>query len=435
MKKILFILAGMFLTIQLNAQEVKHVLLISIDGLRPEFYLEKGWDTPNLRSLMQTGVYANGINSIFPSVTYPSHTTIITGAYPASHGVFYNAPRGAEKGRWYWESNLIKTKTLWDACKEAGLTTGAVMWPVTVGAPITWNFPVKRADDDDKSDQWTVTKPFITPANLADEMINNKVISGNVGEFKYPKIDHTIGDMSTFILKNYQPNLMAVHFVGADHYQHIGGRESKQAFTSVALIDKEIGRLLQVLDDKKMRANTTIIITGDHGFADNERAFSPNVLLAKMDLLANKDGQAKFTTPGGSAFLYVKDKKLIAPITTMLNELPDSQKVFRVVNRKQLDAIGADPSAALALAFNKGVIGKPGNKGELLTAFKGGGNHGYYPDFQEIKTGFIISGAGVACHKQVDGLGIKDIAPLITDILKLPFKAKDGKLFPNILAK
>ncbi len=433
MKKILFLLASTFLTIQLHAQETKHVLLISIDGLRPEFYLKKGWDTPNLRKLMETGVYANGINSIFPSVTYPSHTTIITGAYPATHGVFYNAPRGAANGRWYWEASLIKTKTLWDACKEAGLTTGSVMWPVTVGAPITWNFPVKRADAGDKSDQLSVTKPVVTPTNLVDEMLNSEVISGNVDEFKYPKIDHTIGKMSTFILKNHKPNLMAVHFVGADHYQHTDGRESKKTHNAVALIDKEIGRLLKVLDDEKMRANTTIIITGDHGFADDEKAFSPNVLLAKMNLL--ETGQAKFLTPGGSAFLYVKDKKLVPSITKMLNELPEDQKVFRIIDRKQLDAIGADPSASLALAFNKGVIGRSGKNGELLVDAVGGGNHGYFPDFEEIKTGFIINGAGVASHKEVSGLGVKDIAPLIADILKLPFNAKDGKLFPNILSK
>ena len=433
MKKILFLLAGTLLTIQLNAQQgVKHVLLISVDGLRPEFYLEKGWDTPNLRNLMETGIYANGINSIFPSVTYPAHTTIITGAYPASHGVFYNAPRGAPNGRWYWESNLIKTKTLWDACKEAGLTTGSVMWPVTVGAPITWNFPVKRADNDDKSDQLSVTRPFLSPANLVDDMINHKIISGNEDEFKYPKIDHTIGQMSAFILKSHKPNLMAVHFVGADHYQHSGGRDSEQAHNAVALIDKEIGRLLTVLKDEKMRANTTIIITGDHGFADNEKAFSPNVVLAKMNL---SEDEAKFTTPGGSAFLYVKDKKVVPSIVKMFNELPENQKVFKIIDRKQLNAIGADPSASLALAFNKGVIGKPGKKGELLVDINGGGNHGYFPDFQEIKTGFIINGAGVAGHKEVFGLGIKDIAPLITDILKLPFNAKDGKLYPNILSK
>lgn len=435
MKKILFLLAISLVYTELYAQKPKHVLLISIDGFRPEFYLEKGWQTPNLRSLMQEGMYANGINSIFPSVTYPSHTSIITGAFPASHGIFYNAPRDGENGEWYWNSSLIKTKTLWDACKEAGITTGAVMWPVTVGAPINWNFPVRRPNSNEKLTQLSLAKALGTPAGFVDVLIKNGVLSGSQKDLEYPQLDNTIGDISAYIIKRHHPTLMAVHFVGADHYQHGSGRESKQTHKAIALIDKKIGELLQVLEDINLRDNTTIIITGDHGFVDSDKAFSPNILLAKMGLITKEGRQAHFVSTGGSAFLYVKDKKLVPSITKMLNQLPDSQKVFRLIDRKQLDAIGADPSAALALTFNDGVVGKGGNNGELLVDKKGGGSHGHYPDFHDIKTGFIISGGSVSAHKEIEGMGIQDIAPLIADILKLPFKAKDGKLFPNILIK
>ncbi|OAQ40353.1 hypothetical protein A5893_05210 [Pedobacter psychrophilus] len=435
MKHILLIFAGSLLAIQSYAQQNKHVLLVSVDGLRPEFYLEKGWDTPNLKSLMESGIYANGINSVFPSVTYPAHTTIITGAYPDKHGIFYNVPIGSSNGHWNWEFDLIKTETLWDACKKAGLTTGAVMWPVSVGAPINWNFPVRRADEDEKSNQYTITKPFVTPSGLIDEMTNNNVIAGTEDELNYPQLDKTIGEMSSYILGKHQPNLMAVHFVGADHYEHAGGRDSKQAHIAVALIDKQIGKLLQVLKDNHLRESTTVIITGDHGFVDNEYVFSPNVLLAKMGLIDDKGWKAKFFTPGGSAFLYVKDKKLLPSILKMLDELPPNEKLFKVIYRNQLNTVGADPSAVLALAFNKGVVGKTNIKGNLIEEKKGGGNHGYYPDFKEIQTGFIITGTGISNHKEITGMGVKDIAPLISEILKLSFKSKDGELFPNIIKK
>src|ERR1700744_2762968 len=104
------------------AQSAKYVILISIDGSRPDFYKENSWGTPNLHQLKNAGVYADGARSVFPSVTYPSHTTIITGALPATHGVYYNErfdPDGP--GRWYWEENLIKSPTLWDAVHKAGL--------------------------------------------------------------------------------------------------------------------------------------------------------------------------------------------------------------------------------------------------------------------------------------------------------------------------
>src|SRR5690606_26378411 len=95
--------------------QTKHVVLISIDGLRPDFYKEKSWNTPNLQKLMKDGVYADGVNSVFPSVTYPSHTTIATGAFPARHGIFFNAPFGSENDRWYWEDSLVRVPTIWGA--------------------------------------------------------------------------------------------------------------------------------------------------------------------------------------------------------------------------------------------------------------------------------------------------------------------------------
>ncbi|MDX1545268.1 MAG: family 43 glycosylhydrolase [Christiangramia sp.] len=66
--------------------------------------MNEEWDAPHLKSLMETGVYANGINSVFLSVTYPSHTSIISGAYPSEHGIFYNV------SRWTDGSTLLKNE-------------------------------------------------------------------------------------------------------------------------------------------------------------------------------------------------------------------------------------------------------------------------------------------------------------------------------------
>ena len=65
---------------------------------------------------------ADGVRGVFPTVTYPSHTTLITGAMPARHGIYYNSPfePGGQTGRWYWEADAIRVPTLWDAVREAG---------------------------------------------------------------------------------------------------------------------------------------------------------------------------------------------------------------------------------------------------------------------------------------------------------------------------
>ena len=77
-----------------NAQEVEHVILISIDGFRPDFYTDAKWPTPNIKMLAKEGVFADEVRTIFPSVTYPSHTTLVTGVFPEKHGIYYNRAIG-----------------------------------------------------------------------------------------------------------------------------------------------------------------------------------------------------------------------------------------------------------------------------------------------------------------------------------------------------
>lgn len=66
-----------------------HVVLISIDGLLPEYYLRPqdfGLSLPNLLSLRDAGSFAETVVGQYPSVTYPSHTSMVTGMRPAQIG-------------------------------------------------------------------------------------------------------------------------------------------------------------------------------------------------------------------------------------------------------------------------------------------------------------------------------------------------------------
>lgn len=419
--------------------QAKHVILISIDGLRPDFYKDASWPAQHLQRWKKEGVYADGVRSVFPSVTYPAHTTIVTGALPARHGIYYNVPYGEKKGHWYWEESYIQTPTLWDAVKKAGLRSGAVMWPVTVGAPIDYNFPVRRADKDEKTDQLTVTLPYITPAGLIDEIQNKATGKLSAKSFDDGHLDITIGQMGAYIFKTYQPNLLALHFIGADHMQHQYGRDAVETKHAVALIDSMINVVMKSVADAGLRDQTAVIITGDHGFADSKTTFSPNILLQQAGLISESDWAAKFHGVGGSAFLYVKtknDKTTVDKVKEILNGLPEGQrKLFRIIGRDELNRAGANPEVALALAMEKGVVVNNDVSGELIKARKKGGNHGYYPDFDEINTGFIAFGAGIEKQRRVGIMGVKDIAPLVTALLGLSFTSPDGVLIPGVLTQ
>tara|TARA_R110002049_G_scaffold76250_4_gene196097 strand:- start:17319 stop:18608 length:1290 start_codon:yes stop_codon:yes gene_type:complete len=416
-------------------QDDRYVLLISIDGLRPDFYMEEDWNTPTLKSLMKTGVYADGINSVFPSVTYPAHTTIVSGAFPREHGIFYNEPRNSQNNHWFWEYERITTKTIWEAAKEKGLTTAAIMWPVTVGAPITYNFPVRRPYGGEKGNQLSVTEPLVTPETLMPEMRSAGVIKSN-DQFKHETIDQTIGGMGQYILKKHRPSLMAVHFVNVDHVQHVHGRDNSFVKDAIHNVDVQIGKLIKVLKEGNIYEKTDIIITGDHGHVDINKVFLPNLLLKKAGLIIGNSWKAKFTTAGGAAFLYVKDKKYTKQVKDILNTLPDEQKgLFTIYDRNDLDKIGADPEAALALGMKKGCVSNSELKGSIVQNRKLVAAHGFFPDFKEIQTGFIISGPNVAGHdkKITFDMGIQDVAPLISSILDLDFESKDGVFHNGIL--
>ncbi|WP_153042859.1 ectonucleotide pyrophosphatase/phosphodiesterase [Rufibacter ruber] len=340
-------------------QTAKHVILISIDGFRPDFYLDKKWSAPNLQKLMASGVYANGVNSVFPSVTYPSHTTLVTGALPARHGIYYNAPIDAKNGEWYWFENQIKVATLWDAVQKKGLTSGSIMWPVTVGAPITYNFPVKRADNDEKTDQLSVTRPVVTPANLLDEFEKGSNTKLTPNHFKGDDLDRTTGKMANYIIAKHKPSLMAIHYLAMDHAGHDYGRDHDHIRESLVLVDSLIGNVLQTVEKAGIKNQTAIIITGDHGMVTRTTNLAANVWLTQAGLMGKDGWKARFEGAGGSAFLYLKDKNDKATLEKvkqiLANVTPEEKKLFRVVERKEMDAVGANPEPVLALALAKGV--------------------------------------------------------------------------------
>src|ERR1700722_13591680 len=159
MRRLLFAVSlGVFAAATAQRAAAEPVLLISIDGLRPADVLQagqRGLHLPNLQAFLQRGAYASNVRGVLPTLTYPSHTTLITGVSPGVHGIFANLtfdPYGKNQQGWYWYASDIRVPTLWDAAHNAGLSTANVHWPVSVGAHIDWNLPQiwRTGTDDDR---------------------------------------------------------------------------------------------------------------------------------------------------------------------------------------------------------------------------------------------------------------------------------------------
>ncbi len=423
----------------------EHVYMISVDGLRPEFYRDDSWPAPTLQWMAREGASADSVRSVFPTITYPAHTTIITGALPARHGIYYNSPfePDGQTGRWYWEADLIQVPTLWDAVGAAGGTSASFWWPVSVGAPIDYNVPEIWSLEDgygtDEPLRWNDT-----PDGFIEELEREATGRFNAGNLSgdYLTRERLTSAAAAYTIETYRPTFMTVHLIGVDHFQHVDGRDSVKVRQSVAAVDTAIFELVDAATRAGILERTAFVIAGDHGFVDIHSSLAPNVWLAEAGLLEPQrdrgDWRAAFHSGVASAFLYLKDPADTATAERVRNIVESrpraERRLYRIVDRDELAAIGADPNAALALAFVPGISFNAGADGPALRP-SGGGTHGFYPDFDDIETGFIGWGAGFGKGVVVPEMGLEDIAPTIAHLLGIAFEAPDGALYPGLFAR
>jgi len=431
--------------------QVSHVILISIDGLHPDMYLNANWPDPNLRHLMAAGTYSDKLISVFPAYTYPSHTAMLTVAMPARSKVTLNQPINSQ-GEWNWYAKYNHAPTIWTALRKKGLTTAAVMWPGTVDHPdITYNLS-EIWDVERPNDRATEVRRHAVPKGIFEEIEQNATgrLDGTNMNDNYFSLDENAGRMAAYIFQKYKPNFLALHFATVDGEEHEFGRDADSVRLAIAANDRAIGDVMEAIRKSGLKDSTAVIIVGDHGFSTIHEITRPNMLIRSLPV--------RFIAAGGSAFLYhirskvnMDDQQLIKAVTDSLNLVPqDKRTQFRIIYRQELNQMGADSSAMLALSAEPGLVFSgasqpqqsenhgPGtliqnNKLDGLFIPTTGGHHGYDPNIPDMYTGFIAEGAGIIKGGHIKELSVTDIAPLIAELLGIEFNAPDGKLIPGIL--
>lgn len=428
-----------------QTEKAKYVVLVTIDGFRPEFYLDSTYGMFTVRDMMKNGVAAKGADPVFPSVTYPDHTTLVTGVTPAKHGIYYNTPfePQGQTGKWMWDYNLIKVETIWSAMHKAGKKTACVRWPVTYQAPIDYRIP-EYWNYQDMSDARPFTAANTSPLSLWKEVQDSAtgyIQAADLGADNNELIqDENMARITGYLLKQYKPNFTAVHLACTDHYEHQEGREAYMVRAAVAGADRCLKTIREALNRAGIEDSTLLIVTGDHGFENIYRSFNPNYILKEnglMNDIKKDDWKAQFHSSGGASFLKLKDPKdkaTVAKVEKLLNNLPDSVKqYFAIVSKDKLDAVGADPNVPLALTgLNGASFG--GDTKQIFQVFdRVRGTHGYYPDHQQIKTGFVAYGPGLKKGTLVENMRLLDVTPLIVNLTGIPFPETDGKLITEFV--
>ena len=415
------------------------LVVISVDGLRPDYITAAdahGAKVPHLRKFLREGSYAQGVTGVIPTVTYPSHTTLVTGVWPAKHGILANLtfdPLQKNHEGWYWYAEDIRVPTLWDAAAAAGRTTASIQWPVTVGAKINWNIPEfwrAGTPEDAKLLRVVSTPGLLTEGKTA------------IGEYRggidaTPESDEIRGKYAVWILENKHPGLLTLHLIALDHIEHEAQAFSPKSMLVLERLDAVIGKVWEAAD-RVAPGRAFVAVVSDHGFTNYDQqlnlfpAFRKANLFSVDDKGKISDWRAMPWDTGGSAAIVLKDPKngmTLATVRALLAKLAadPANGIDRVLEGEELHRKGGYPNASFFVGLKPGWHTGSALSGPVVSSVKAGGTHGELPDLPDLRASFFLVGPGVPAGKNLGLIDMRDVAPTLAKAAGLSLPTADGK--------
>ncbi|KAL2480215.1 Alkaline-phosphatase-like family protein [Abeliophyllum distichum] len=381
--------------------KLKHpvVLLISSDGFR--FGYQFKTNTPNINRLIKNGTEAElGLIPVFPTLTFPNHYSIVTGLYPAYHGIINNyftdpdtnevfTMRSHEPKWWLGEP-------LWETVVNQGLKASTYFWPGSEVHKGSWDCP------KDYCMYYNSSLPF-------EERVDTVL--------KY--FDLPSNDI---------PSFMTLYFEDPDHQGHQVGPDDPQITEAVANVDEMIGKLIRGLEERGIFEDVNIIMVGDHGMVG-----TCDKKLIFLDDLASwieiPTEWVQYYTP----LLAIRPSSGHSP-KDVVAKMNEGLKSGKVDNGQYLSIYLKEelPSRLHYAASDRipQIIGlvEEGFKVEQKrsTRQECGGDHGYDNAFFSMRTIFIAHGPQFARGKKVPSFENVQIYNLVTTILNIQGAANNG---------
>lgn len=445
-----FLLTSLFINRSAEAQRARPktaLILLSIDGMMPSYVLqakEHGLRIPNLQRIFREGVHATSVRGVLPTVTYPSHTTMLTGVWPAKHGIAANEtfdPLAKNKGGWYWYAEDIRKPTLWTAAGNAGYTVGSVSWPVSVAArgvryliPEFWR---AMTPEDLK-----LLRALSTPG-----MINE--LSKTAGPYTTDLDDAIPGDRmrtryAEAMIKQKGVDFLTLHFAALDHIEHQSGPFSVPANAALEEIDSMVGQLRTAIESKHSGAITCIV--SDHGFVKVDhllhltQAFvqAGFIKLKAQKSTLDQSGVADWTAEpwlaGGSAAIILRlpaDEALRDKVREFLQKLASDETngIAAILDRDAIRKLGGTPEADFFVDMRPGyALSGALGASKLVESVSERGTHGYSPSHPELAASFFATGSGLKAGTDIGAIDMRSVAPTIAQWLGV--KLPDAELPP-----
>ena len=398
MRVFLHALAALSLTLAAavcSAQELDRddpvVILVSIDGFRPD-YLDAE-NTPNLFHLGQAGVQADYLESVFPSSTFPAHYSIVTGLYPENHGIVGNTmydpvldrrfsigDREAVRDSVWWQGEPI-----WVTLEKQGRTTAPYFWvgseAAINGVRPTWWMPFDSS------------RPF----------------------------DTRINDVLEALSQTPRPALATLYFGLVDSEGHRFGPDSEEVKAAAALVDREIGRLIEQLQQIGLYESVNLVVLGDHGMA----SYSNDRVVALTDYVPNAREVFHIVQLSAAPMLNLKNPAEGDSLLTALQQMDHVSWYRRGELPEHLHFNNHERILDLIGVVEDGwrVVVNPGSVQNYV-----GGGHGYDPAHPSMRSIFLAHGPGFKKSYKMEGFSLVHIYELLCAVLEVEPASNDGDL-------
>ncbi len=401
------------------------VILISLDGFPAQALDDPKLPIPTLRKLMRNGIHGP-MTSINPTVTWPNHTTMVTGVLADQHGLLANGTivRGSDgiKVEPYIEKvKMVHAPTVYDAAHAAGLTTAQVDWVAIEKAPtITWAFR-EWASADGPLEKEMLAKGAIAPSDLEGFTKANILFR-----------DQIWTRAGEYLIQTHKPDLLLFHLLTLDSEHHAYGPNTLAGRTAMAFVDSCVEKLVNAVQAAGIADRTTFFVVSDHGFKAYTKQVRANLALKEAGL----GDKAHVLPEGGTAFVYVSEDALIPRVRAALTGV---EGIDRVIGVDEFPALGLptpdkDPQFGQLLLSAKNGYSFSSSTGGPVTAAvpQTGGSHGYLASDPDMNPIFIASGYRVAAQGKMGTVSNLDIAPTIAKLLRVSLPSAKGKAIGGI---
>ena len=396
------------------------VVLLSLDAAFDQ-------DLPLLREQPFFGeflAHASGclhVRTVFPALTYPAHTTLITGTDPCRHGIGQNQPHRPElepsMRPWYWEAAEVKVPSLFDAVKEAGGACASILWPVTGKTKsIRWNFPEVLALPGENQ-TWKMLR-YGTPLWILRMELRH-------GSQRVSLREPHLSDYATILLKDviasHAPDLSAAHLVDLDdtrHHTGVNNRETRQAIKRLDRRAKEVWDVMRLTPGME---DAALCLVSDHGQGDVRQTVCLGEALERLGLGSAFSVQSN----GMSAYLFLRQadgEEHLPELEAFLRQHLAELGASKLYGPRELSAMGAVKDVPLAVEAAPGVVfedGLPQAKREKAT-------HGFGPGHPAENCLFALRGPGIKEGVWLPDMPMRDVAPTLAGLLGVELPQAQG---------